>query len=169
MLLSTLDLRPQLDCRPFDFCRLVNSVLEDLAPLIEYHHLQITTRLPDRAPGCGDEEKLRRVLVNLVENAIKYNVEGGTIELELKPGQNTRITLESINRCARPLPEESLAQVFEQFYRIEKSRSREFGGCGLGLTIVREIVNLHKGEISLENRSGCRVAAVLVLPGSEIP
>lgn len=164
MLLAALEVRPQAEIRTFDFSRLVRVVLEDLAPLIEYHGLKVATDLPPRQPCEGDEEKLRRVLINLVENAVKYNVEEGEIRIVLETGKNRRLTLEIANRCPRPLPEEELEQVFEQFYRVEKSRSREFGGCGLGLTIVREIVSLHRGTIRLENRPGGWLAAILELP-----
>ncbi len=166
MLLSALELQPRADIKPLDLSRLLNSVLEDLAPLVEHNRLKITIRRPPRATVCGDQEKLRRVLINLIENAIKYSVEEGEIELELSAEKDGGVTLEVINQVPRPLPREALEQVFDQFFRVEKSRSREFGGCGLGLTIVKEIVTLHQGDIRLENRPGNRVAAILTLPGS---
>ncbi len=163
MLLSALEVQPRAEIKPFDLGRLIRSVLEDLEPLIACQSLTVVADLPDELPFPGDEEKLRRVVVNLVENAVKYNVAEGEIRLKAER-KGERVIVEIANRSQRPLPEEDLGKVFEQFYRVEKSRSREFGGCGLGLTIVREIVSLHDGEIRLENRPGNWIAAILILP-----
>ncbi len=72
----------------------------------------------------------------------------------------------TVNNTKSPIPEEELEQVFEQFYRVEKSRSQEFGGCGLGLTIVREIIRLHGGQVSLKNEPPDKISLSIILPHS---
>jgi len=151
MLLSALEMRPGLDCKELDFRKLIAAVLEDFAPLFTAAEITITNRLPEAEIRiAGDEARLRRMLVNLIENAAKYNTRPGEIRLELTR-EGPEITLRIANRVAAPLPEAERERLFEQFYRLEKSRSSELGGCGLGLTIVREIVNLHNGTVTLGN------------------
>jgi len=151
MLLSALEMKPVLQCEEFDFRELIETVLEDFTPLLAAEKIAVDYSPP---PGeirlQGDPARLRRMLVNLLENAIKYNLPAGRLRLELAQEEGWLI-LKIANLVPEPLPETELEQLFEQFYRREKSRSSEYGGCGLGLTIVREIVHLHGGRVSLRN------------------
>jgi signal transduction histidine kinase len=102
---------------------------------------------------------LRRCLVNLIDNAVKY-------------GQSAKVTVDRINGAARirirdagpGIPETELARVFDPFYRVETSRSRESGGTGLGLTIARNIAEQHGGSIVLANHPEGGLEATLMLP-----
>ena len=109
-----------------------------------------------------DGKKIRQIILNYITNAIKYNQVPGEIKVVLKR-LDERLYLEVGNR-GQDIPELELKRVFEQFYRVEKSRSKDFGGCGLGLTIVKEIVSLHGGEISLRNEPSGWIKVVVQLP-----
>ena len=97
----------------------------------------------------GDSMRLKQVIVNLVDNAIKYTSEGGKIEVTLQ-AQDDQAAL-SVADTGIGIPAESLPFVFDRFYRADKARSRESGGTGLGLAIVKAICTAHNGVVSVES------------------
>jgi signal transduction histidine kinase len=97
--------------------------------------------------GCRDS--LHRVLINLIDNAIKYNVDAGKIEITAK-AKHDNVYLSFFN-TGKGIPKKDIGRVFEQFYRVEKSRSSQYGGSGLGLTIVKRIIELHRGNVTIES------------------
>ena len=100
---------------------------------------------PDLPTVYGDFDRLRRVLVNLVDNAIKYNKPGGTVRLqaEARSGEvEIRVVDDGIG-----IPAEHLSRLTERFYRVDKSRSRNQGGTGLGLAIVKHILAAHDRDL----------------------
>ena len=100
----------------------------------------------------GDRELIKELLENLVQNAIRYNKEGGFVQVTVKEtGGHPSLTVED---SGIGIPEESLDRVFERFYRVDKSRSRETGGTGLGLAIVKHIAQLHGAQVALESELG---------------
>lgn len=104
------------------------------------------------AKVSGDRELLKELLENLVQNAIRYNKEGGFVQVTVKEtGGHPSLTVED---SGIGIPEESLDRVFERFYRVDKSRSRETGGTGLGLAIVKHIAQLHGAQVALESELG---------------
>jgi len=162
MILSNLELKQTIKPNFFDFKELIISVIADFQPLFEVKKIPLTTKMPESLITWGDYEQLRRVVVNLVENAIKYNSPGAKIKIELKKiGHN--LVLE-ISNGSDPIPEDEIEQLFDQFYRIEKSRSQEYGGCGLGLTIVKEIIQLHGGKIQVKNEPPKKIRVIVQLP-----
>lgn len=100
----------------------------------------------------GHSESLERMLLNLLANAVRYTDDGGTVSLHFEvEGDRLRIIVED---TGIGIPRESLAHVFERFYRVDKSRSRDMGGFGLGLSIVKSIVDRHNATISVESQVG---------------
>ncbi len=100
----------------------------------------------------GDEELLKRMLLNLLDNAVKYTPDGGEISLKLTAQNgNARIT---VRDTGIGIPESDQPRIFDRFYRVDKTRSRALGGAGLGLSIVRWIVDVHAGEIHVESAPG---------------
>ena len=99
-----------------------------------------------------DEVKMSLILTNLVENAIKYNIEQGTVEVTLD-ADHQFFTIQ-VSDTGIGIPEECMEQIYERFYRVDKSHSREIGGTGLGLAITRNAVLLHRGSIKAESREG---------------
>jgi signal transduction histidine kinase len=111
----------------------------------------------------ADESYLRRMLLNLLDNAIKYNVEGGVLSISLT--KSDALALFRIANTGPGIPAGQETRVFERFYRADLSRSSDTGGSGLGLSICREIVGAHGGQMWLdEPRSGWTAFAV-TLPG----
>ena len=162
MVLSALEMKRKVHPENFDFRALIDSVIADFQPLFELKKIPLETRMPEQLSIYGDKEQLRRVMINLIENAIKYNKPTGKVTIDLEK-VNHHLLLKIAN--GSPLiPGNELKKVFEQFYRVEKSRSLEFGGCGLGLTIVREIVNLHGGKVYMENEPAGWARVVVQLP-----
>ena len=162
MILATLELKQTLNPEHFDFKALIVSIIADFQPLLDLKKIPLRSSLPESLTLYGDQEQLRRVVVNLLENAVKYNSGSAEITIELKKADPT-VSLE-ISNGSPTIPEAELKQIFEQFHRIEKSRSQEFGGCGLGLTIVREIVNLHGGKIQIRNEEPARIRVIVQFP-----
>jgi signal transduction histidine kinase len=100
----------------------------------------------------GDEGKLKQLIGILVDNAIKYSSEKGIITVSLSRSQD-KIKL-SVSNNGEPIPEDQLGHIFERFYRVDKSRAREKGGYGLGLSIAKNIIEMHNGLIKVESTKG---------------
>ena len=98
------------------------------------------------------EDDLYQIAFNLVENAIKYNVPGGTLTVSLHKQDDMAIL--RVSDTGMGIPPEAIGHVFERFYRVDKARSRESGGSGLGLAIVRSMVERNNGEITLQSTVG---------------
>ena len=107
--------------------------------------------------------RLREVLLNLMENGVKYNRPGGDVRVTVTPGPAT-LTV-TVADTGIGIPEEAQGRVFERFYRVDKGRSRAAGGTGLGLAIVKHIVALYGGSIHLESRLGEGTTIKVTLPG----
>ena len=165
MVLSALEMKREIHPSNFDFKALIDSVIADFQPLFELKRIPLETQMPEHLSLYGDQEQLHRVVVNLIDNAIKYNEAAGEIKIELKKVKRNLFL--KIANHSQSIPENDLKKVFDQFYRVEKSRSLEFGGCGLGLTIVREIINQHEGNVYMENESPGRVRVVVQLPDQQ--
>lgn len=127
---------------------LVEEVLADLEPLAQEKTIHLTAQC-DAVTMTGSDILLYRLVYNLVENAIKYNTPGGTVTVGVAM-QDKHIRL-TVADTGTGIPEDLKERVFEPFFRLDKSRSRALGGVGLGLALVREIVNVHGGSISVKD------------------
>lgn len=105
-------------------------------------------------------------VVNLVDNAIKYTGEGGKVEISVSPNNGDAVL--EVADSGVGIPSEAIGHVFERFYRVDKARSRQMGGAGLGLSIVKSICNAHQGRVSVESTEGkgSRFTVELPLPHS---
>lgn len=127
---------------------LVEEVLADLEPLAQEKAIHLTAQC-DAVTMTGSDILLYRLVYNLVENAIKYNTPGGTVTVgAAQQDKHIRLTVAD---TGTGIPEEMKERVFEPFFRLDKSRSRALGGVGLGLALVREIVSVHGGSISVKD------------------
>ncbi len=149
--LSALELKECLDLKEIDLAELLKSVLSDYEVVFSAKKIDVQTHIPPKLAIKGDREHLQRAIVNLVDNAIKYNHEGGKIKLKAS-AKNKGVHLSLFN-TGTGIPAPDLDRVFVQFYRVEKSRSAEYGGSGLGLSIVKRIIELHGGRIDIESES----------------
>ena len=127
---------------------LVDEVLEDLEPLAQEKNIKLIGKYKN-ITMIGSDILIYRLVYNLVENAIKYNHSGGQVTVTAYKEQ-AHICL-SVADTGSGIPKELRERVFEPFFRVDKSRSRELGGVGLGLALVREIVRVHDGTISINS------------------
>jgi two-component system OmpR family sensor kinase len=160
--LSVLELKESVTPEEFSMTDLVRSVLEDFSHIFNEAKLRQETRLPENLKMIGDKDKIRRMLINILDNAVKYNVENGEVKLDLTE-KDDLIRLSLFN-TGPGIPKDDREKVFEQFYRVEKSRSLQYGGAGLGLAIVKQIVRLHQGKVSLESEPGAWTRIDVTLP-----
>ena len=138
---------------------LVDEVLADLEPLAQEKSIKLIGKCK-AATMVGSDILIYRLVYNLVENAIKYNHLGGQVTVTAYPKEK-QVYL-SVEDTGSGIPEELRERVFEPFFRVDKSRSRELGGVGLGLALVREIVRVHDGSITVKsNPSGGTIFEVL--------
>ena len=108
---------------------------------------------------------LRQALINLIDNAIKYSPRGGTIRIDVRRGPDGRAVIE-VSDQGPGIPEPHRSKVFERFYRVDKARSRDEGGAGLGLSIALWAVSAHAGEIELSSEEGTGSAFRVILPAA---
>ena len=139
---------------------LVDEVLEDLEPLAEGKNIRLIGKCKD-ITMVGSDILIYRLVYNLVENAIKYNHSGG--QVTVTADRKEKHVYLSVEDTGAGIPEELKERVFEPFFRVDKSRSRELGGVGLGLALVREIVRVHDGSITVKsNPSGGTIFEVVL-------
>ncbi len=139
---------------------LVDEVLEDLEPLAEGKNIRLIAKCKD-ITMVGSDILIYRLVYNLVENAIKYNHSGGQVTVTAE--RKEKHVCLSVEDTGTGIPEELKERVFEPFFRVDKSRSRELGGVGLGLALVREIVRVHDGSITVKsNPSGGTIFEVVL-------
>jgi signal transduction histidine kinase len=119
----------------------------------------------------GDADALRRVAINLINNAVRYA--SGEVAIDVRPDtrQGRAVALLTIEDDGPGIPEHERQRVFDRFYRVQESRSRETGGTGLGLPIVRDIVRAHAGRVQLAARADGEpgLRAIVVLPAVTTP
>lgn len=131
------------------------------------HELTFTAQdaLPDT---YGDKERLEQVFFNIISNALYYTPDGGKVTVGTRREGDTAVITVEDNGIG--IPAEDLPRVFERFYRVDKARSRSLGGTGLGLAIAREIVQKHRGSISVSSESpgGTTVTVRLPLQAEEV-
>ena len=131
---------------------LIEEVLTDLESLAARKNIRLV-RECESVTMTGSDILIYRLVYNLVENAIKYNIDGGQVTVTCREW-NKHIHI-MVSDTGKGIPEELRSRIFEPFFRVDKSRSRELGGIGLGLALVNEIVRVHEGSIEIKgNRAG---------------
>jgi two-component system, OmpR family, sensor histidine kinase BaeS len=135
-----------------DLVPAVGSAVELARPAFDSRNIQLQLRLPDRLPARAQPDQLAQVLANLLQNASRYTPPGGmvTVTAESRPGD----ALVSITNTGDGIPQQDLMHVFERFYRVEKSRDRVHGGAGIGLAIVKQLVESAGGRVGAESHAG---------------
>ncbi len=158
--------REALVFRPLDLAETARTVWETFLPLMEKKGLQGEIRLPrEGIPVRGDEEALRTMTANLLDNALKYTPAGGSVRLRLfENGGKAILEVEDTGPGIEPAHQK---RVFERFYRVDKARSRKLGGTGLGLSIVKHTARAHGGEVELESAPGKGSLFRVILPRAE--
>ena len=126
-------------------------------------NITISVDLPNsRIPVAADKDRIKQMMINLIDNAIKYTPEGGSVDVSVTREENLCVI--RVRDTGIGIPEEFLPRLFERFYRVDKSRSRALGGTGLGLAIVKHIVSLLGGRIAVQSEVGAGTQFEIFLP-----
>ncbi len=172
-LLSLSQVESEERMRPADHVDLVDmleSTIRRLDPLAGNSQVEITQITPDSpVQVAADEDQLRQVFTNLIENAIKYGGDGCKVTVEISTpdherglrGQGVRV---SVRDTGPGIAQIHLPRLTERFYRVDSHRSREMGGTGLGLAIVKHIINRHRGRLKIESEPGEGTQFTVILP-----
>jgi len=164
LLLSTLDSGGlRLSKQPLQVRATVQEAMDDLRQRALARDVRLENAVPAGLLVLADSERMRQVISNLVDNAIKYGKAGGTTSVEGRLLDDGRVEI-AVADDGPGIPRESQERIFERFYRVDKARSREQGGTGLGLAIVKHVVQAHGGEVRLVSEPGSGSRFILTLP-----
>jgi heavy metal sensor kinase len=151
--LSRLDAgEAQTEWVPFDLAELATTTADQMNLLAEDRGISVLCEAGQRVVVEGDRARLKQVVVNLLDNAIKYTADGGAIRLQV--GRQNGHALLDVEDNGIGISAEALPHVFERFFRVDKARSRDQGGAGLGLSIVKSICTAHGAEVQVESTPG---------------
>jgi signal transduction histidine kinase len=163
MLLARME-NPELVTKrvPLDLTESLEPLVAEFRQIGKGKGITITWEAPPKAQVLGHEDSLRTMVSNLLDNALRYTEPGGKVSFNIQ-AQEATVTL-TVEDNGIGIPPESVNHIFERFYRVDKSRSRAAGGSGLGLSIVKAIVDAHKGVIKVESSLSHGTKFVVVLP-----
>lgn len=130
----------------------IEKVMRMLTAIARESQITIQTNFSQDSPILIVEDDLYQIILNLMENGIKYNIPGGKLTVDLYRIEDDAVV--EFTDTGVGIPEDALAHIFERFYRVDKARSRKSGGSGLGLSIVRNLVERNRGEIHVESSVG---------------
>jgi signal transduction histidine kinase len=166
---------------PFDLKPIIDVALSTIAPQARRKTLKITSELPALIPQVlGDRDKVRQVLLNLLNNAVKFTPESGAVNLHIElgtigpndepgvGGEPTAVRI-SVHDSGIGITPEHQKRIFDPFYQVDSSSTREFGGTGLGLSIVKRFVEAHHGQVWVESSEGQGATFTFTLPLAPAP
>jgi two-component system, OmpR family, phosphate regulon sensor histidine kinase PhoR len=162
--LSNIELgKVSLRLAPTPLRPIVDSVLELVAAKARDGEVTLTTEVSEAIHVQADHDRLVQVLINLVDNAVKYTPAGGAVTVRARPTADGRIEV-SVSDTGVGIPRADLPRITERFYRVDKARSRELGGTGLGLAIVKHLVLAHGGDLAIDSEEGRGTTVRVLLP-----
>ena len=137
--------------RPLDLGPFTRGVVAAFAPVAERKGIRLTVETPDALRGAFDADAVEKILTNLLSNAIKFTPSGGSVHVALsRDGESARL---AVRDSGPGIPPDQIAHVFERFYQVDESTTRTQPGTGIGLSLVKELVELHGGTIAVESGS----------------
>ena len=142
----------QLECKPLNLREVIDEIFGHAGALADEKNIKISIAFLEPVQINGDAVRLRQMVWNILHNAIKYTQPGGQIKISLEDKEDSAFL--TIQDTGIGIPEEHLPNIFNRFFRVDKSRSREDGGSGLGLSICKHIVEAHRGQINVESQLG---------------
>ena len=160
--LSRIESQEDSDCEIINVVPTVERVVRMLTGIAEESRITIETNVIQDCPVLVIEDDLYQIIFNLVENGIKYNVPNGKLTVTVERLEDNAVI--SVRDTGVGIPEDAVGHVFERFYRVDKARSRKSGGSGLGLSIVRNMVERNGGKISVESIVGEGSVFTLTFP-----
>ena len=142
----------QAQWHPFDLASLATGTAEQMCLLAEDKGISITSNAPKKVIVNGDRARMKQVVVNLLDNAIKYTPDGGAIRLSVIACDDKAVL--EVEDSGIGIPAEAQPHIFERFFRVDAARSRDMGGAGLGLSIVKSICTAHGGRVNFQSTEG---------------
>lgn len=146
----------------FNFRQLVDGVISGFSSQLKKKNIEIKNDLPADMLITADSNRIEQVVTNLIDNAIKFNKEKGSVRI-FSEGQDGKVKI-TVEDSGIGIPEKDITRIFERFYRVDKARSRQLGGTGLGLSIVKHIIELHGGNSGVESIEGLGSKFWFILP-----
>jgi heavy metal sensor kinase len=146
----------------FDFADMTRTTVDQMRLLAEEKNLQLRFETTKPVDIDGDPLRLKQIVVNLVDNAIKYTPPGGSVSVSTYP-QDGRVVLE-VADTGIGIPKDATSQIFDRFFRVDKARSRQLGGTGLGLAIVKSICTAYNGSVTVKSAEGTGAVFRVELP-----
>lgn len=165
--LNTLLNPEHVELSNVDLGLIVDTVIEKLAPLAKQKNITLSVKKSEFLLVWGNAVALEQIAVNLIRNAIIYTPKSGAVHITLTPNYRGSIEMQ-IEDNGMGITRKDLYHIFEPFYRGDKSRARAHGGSGLGLTIVSELVKLHRGKIVMQSSEKKGTTAIVTLPCGHI-
>ena len=150
---------------------MVNEVFSGLAPRASAYGVRLDNLVESEFHLVADRRRLEQILINLVDNAIKFNHPGGSVTVSVEmavPGGTDLNHVIRVRDTGPGIAIEHLPRVFERFYRVDKARSRDAGGTGLGLAIVKHLVLFHGGEAEVQSEVGAGSEFIVRLPANPV-
>jgi two-component system phosphate regulon sensor histidine kinase PhoR len=126
-------------------------VVSSLSAVAASRKIEVRNAVAPEAEVFADPHRLMQMLTNLIDNAIKFNREGGAVSVTFTAGDRDRII---VTDSGEGIPSHHVDRLFERFYRVDRARSRELGGTGLGLAIVKHLARSHGGEVTVRSQFG---------------
>lgn len=160
--LSRIESQEDGDCEIVNIAPTVQRVLRMLSTIAEENGISILPQLEQDSPILILEDDLYQIIFNLVENGIKYNVPGGSLSILLSREEDNAVI--KVADTGVGIPDDAIGHIFERFYRVDKARSRKSGGSGLGLSIVRNMVERNGGSIYVTSQSGQGTTFTVTFP-----
>ena len=152
--------------RPLDLAPFTRGIVAAFAPVAERKGLRLTTETPEALAGGFDADAVEKVLTNLLSNAIKFTPGGGTVHVALsKVGAAARV---AVSDSGPGIPPDQIGHVFERFYQVDESTTRTQPGTGIGLALVKELVELHGGTVSVDSGTG-GTTFTATIPSRDLP
>ena len=164
--LTRIESQEDSDCEIVYVVPTVDRVIRMLTGIAQKNNITLNTQVVQDCPILIIEDDLYQIIFNLVENGIKYNVSGGSLLVVVDREEDNAVI--KVQDTGVGIPEESLGHLFERFYRVDKARSRKSGGSGLGLSIVRNMVERNGGKISVESTVGKGSLFTLSFPAFDL-
>ena len=169
--LSNIELnKVKLAREPVVLEEIIDSVLAIMQPKAEARHVTLTAEVARDLPiAYADHDRLAQVLINLVDNAVKYTPTDGRVTVRASASVGGGVLVVDVADTGIGIPAADLPRITERFYRVDKARSRDLGGTGLGLAIVKHLVIAHGGELTIESTAGRGTTIRFTLPTSAPP
>lgn len=162
LILANVEAHPVPQAQLVELQQVVCAVVRQVSPLAQKNGVTVTSEVPEGFTVFAQRDQLEQILLNLIDNAVKYNRPGGHARVRAhKVAEGSEIIIED---TGIGIPHEHLSRIFERFYRVDKARSRAKGGTGLGLSIVKHLVESHGGRVWVHSEMNVGSSFGVVLP-----